>query len=81
MHRNGLIELPPSRWQRGRPKSIVFGPDTEQSLFIVPSTLDEVCPLYFRAVAHSTREGRLWREFVTRYHYFGYKTLVSAKMH
>ena len=28
MHRDGLIELPPPRWQRARPKPIVFGPDT-----------------------------------------------------
>ena len=28
MHRDGLIELPPPKWQRGRPKPIVFGPDT-----------------------------------------------------
>ena len=26
MHRDGLIELPPPRWQRGRLKPIVFGP-------------------------------------------------------
>ena len=29
---------------------------------------------------HSTREGRLWNEFVARYHYLGYKTLVGAQM-
>ena len=27
-----------------------------------------------------TREGRLWNEFVARYHYLGYKTLVGAQM-
>ena len=36
MHRDGLIELPPPRWQRGRPKPIVFGPDTEPPLFPAP---------------------------------------------
>ena len=80
MHRDGLIELPPPRWQRGRPKPIVFGPDTEPPLFPAPTTLDEVRPLDFRAVVHSTREGRLWNEFVARYHYLGYKTLVGAQM-
>ena len=27
-----------------------------------------------------TREGRLWNEFVARYHYLGYKTLVGTQM-
>ena len=27
-----------------------------------------------------TREGRLWNEFIARYHYLGYKTLVGAQM-
>ena len=80
MHRDGLIELPPPRWQRGRPKPIAFGPDTEPPLFPAPTTLDEVRPLDFRAVVHSTRESRLWNEFVARYHYLGYKTLVGAQM-
>ena len=80
MHRDGLIELPPPRWRRGRPKPIVFGPDTEPPLFPVPTTLDEVRPLDFRIVVHSTREGRLWNEFVARYHYLGYNTLVGAQM-
>ena len=42
MHRDGLITLPPPSWERGRPKPIVFGPDTEPPLSPVPTTLDEV---------------------------------------
>ena len=80
MHRDGVIALPPPRWQRGRPKPIVFGPDTEPPLFPAPATLDEVRPLDFRPVVHSTRESRLWNEFVGRYHYLGHKTLVGAQM-
>ena len=33
-----------------------------------------------RVVVRGTREGRLWNEFVHRYHYLGYKTLVGAQM-
>ena len=28
----------------------------------------------------ATRQGKLWNEFVARYHYLGYKTLVGAQM-
>ena len=80
MHRDGLIELPPPRWRRGRLRPIVFGPDTEPPLFPAPTTLDEVRPLDFRIVVHSTREGRLWNEFVARHHYLGHRTLVGAQM-
>ena len=37
-------------------------------------------PLEIRTVVRGTREGKLWNEFVARYHYLGYKTLVGAQM-
>ena len=80
MHRDGVIALPPPRGPQHRPKPTVFGPDTEPPLFPPPTTLDEVRPLHFRAVVRGTREGKLWNEFVARYHYLGYKTLVGAQM-
>ena len=80
MHRDGAIVLPPPRGRQGRPKPIVFGPDTEPPLFPAPTTLDEVRPLDFRTVVRGTRAGKLWNEFVARYHYLGYKTLVGAQM-
>ena len=42
--------------------------------------LDEVRPLEMRIVVRNTREGKLWNEFVARYHYLGYKPLVGAQM-
>ena len=33
-----------------------------------------------RRVVRETREGRLWNEFVARYHYLGYRTLVGVQM-
>ena len=78
MHRNRLITLPPPRWRQGRPKPIIYGPDTEPPLFPAPATLNEIRPLDLRTVVRGTREGKLWNEFVARYHYLGYKTLVGA---
>ena len=69
-----------TRWQPGRLRPIVFGPDTEPPLFPAPTTLDEVRPLDLRTVVRGTREATLWNEFVARYHYVGYKTLVGAQM-
>ncbi len=80
MHRDGVIELPPPRGKQGRPRPIVFGPDTEPPLFPAPKTLDEVRPLDMRIVVRNTREGKLWNEFVARDHDLGYKPLVGAQM-
>ena len=68
MHRDGVIALPPPKGRRNPPRPIVFGPDTEPPLFPAPATLDEVRPLEMRTVVRGTREGRLWNEFVARYH-------------
>ena len=80
MHRDGLITLPAPTRRQNRPGPIVFGPHTEPPLFAAPTTLDEVRPLDFRTVVRATHEGKLWNEFVARYHYLGYKTLVGAQM-
>ena len=80
MHRDCLIVLPTPQGRQNRPGPIVFGPDTEPPLFPAPTTLDEVRPLDLRPVVRGIREGKLWNEFVARYHYLGYKTLVGAQM-
>ena len=80
MHKDGLIVLPPPKWPRPARRPMVFGPDTEPPLFPAPTTLDEVRPLSLRPVVRYTREGKWWNEFVARYHYLGYKTLVGAQM-
>ena len=80
MHRDGLVTLPAPTQRQSRPGPIAFGQDTEPPLFPAPTTLDEVRPLDLRPVLRGTREGRLWNEFVARYHYLGYKTLVGAQM-
>ena len=80
MHRDGLVALPPPKQRQSRPGPIAFGPDTEPPLFPAPTSLDEIRPLDLRPVVHGTRESKLWNEFVARYHYLGYKTLVGAQM-
>ena len=80
MHKDGVIALPLPKGPKHRPRPIAFGPETEPPLFPAPTTLDEVRPLQMRTVVRETREGRLWNEFVARYHYLGYKTLVGAQM-
>ena len=80
MHKDGLIVLPSLKWPRPPRRPMVFGPDTEPPPFPAPTTLDEVRPLSLRPVARYMREGKRWNEFVARYHYLGYKTLVGAQM-
>ncbi len=80
MHRDGVIALPSPKGRRNPPRPIVFGPDTEPPLFPAPTALDEVRPLDMRIVLGGTPEGKLWNEFVARYHYLGYKPLVGAQM-
>ena len=80
MHRDGRIELPPPQGPQNRPKPIVFGPLTEPPLLPPPPDLDAVRPLTLQTVVRGTRQGRLWNEFVARYHYLGYTTLVGAQM-
>ena len=80
MHRDGVIVLPAPKGPKHRPRPIAFGPDTEPPLFPAPTTLNEVRPLEMGTVVRETPEGRLWNEFVARYHYLGYRTLVGAQM-
>ena len=80
MHRDGRIELPPPKWRQNRPGPITFGPDTEPPRLPPPTTLDAVRPLEMRTVVRGDRGGKLWNEYVARYHYLGYKTLVGAQM-
>ena len=80
MHRDGVIELPPPTQAQSRPGPIAFGPDTEPPPLPPPTRLDDVRPLEVRLVLGRTREGKLWNEFVARYHYLGYTRLVGAQM-
>ena len=80
MHKDGLIVLPPPKWPRPPRRPMVFGPDTEPPAHPPPTSLDSVRPLDLRPAVRYSREGKLWNEFVARYHYLGYKTPVGAQM-
>ena len=80
MHKDGLIVLPPPKWPRLPRRPMVFGPDTEPPAHPAPTSLDAVRPLDLWPAVRYSREGKLWNEFVARYHYLGYKTLVGAQM-
>ena len=80
MHKNGLIVLPSPKWPRPPRRPMVFGPDTKPSAEPAPTSLDAVRPLDLRPAVRYSRESKLWNEFVARYHYLGYKTLVGAQM-
>ena len=81
MHRDGLIALPapqgdgrtgPGRSSSGRTPSRRCSRPRRPSTRSARSTCAPSCA--------STREGKRWNEFVARYHYLGYKTLVGAQM-
>ena len=57
----------------------VPGPATDRPLFPVPERLADVQPVAAEPVRNAG-EGRLWNEFVARYHYLGYSTLPGAQM-
>ena len=80
MHRDRLILLPPPKWRQNRPGPIIFGPHTEPQAAPAPTTLDQVRPLDLQPVVRGTPEGKRWNEFIDRYHYLRYKTLVGAQM-
>ena len=83
MHRDGLIELPAplhNYFRPGRIKPLEHSAVADPpALLPIPDNLDAVRPLHFQVVT-GTPHGKLWREFVQRYHYLGYSPLPGAQM-
>lgn len=85
MHRDGIIVLPPPRKPGGvanRKQSIPFTQHTDPPLlFRIPETLAQARPLQFVIITGAgAAASRRWNEYIARYHYLGYKTLVGAQM-
>ena len=77
MHRDGVIVLPPPR--QAPTVRRVPGPATDRPLLPTPERLADAQPVAVEPVRNAD-EGRLWNEFVARYHYLGYSTLPGAQM-
>ena len=80
MHRDGVITLPPPARRPPVVKPIVPGPASDPPVGFAPTSLTALCPLDIRIVVGGAAEGRLWNEYVARYHYLGYTRLVGAQM-
>ena len=81
MHRDGLIVLPPPRRPRHAPRPVVFGPESEPPLPPPPATIEAVRPLSLVPVLDRTSHNALlWKQFIARYHYLGYKPMAGAQM-
>ena len=81
MHRYGLIVLPPPPDGDGAGPRRSPSRRTPNRRWLPcrrPSMMS--APLSLRPVVGKTREGKRWNEFIARYHYLGYKTLVGAQM-
>ena len=55
MHKGGLIVLPPPKWPRPPRRRMVFGPNTEPSLFPTPTTLDLITYQAHLRCGHETQ--------------------------
>ena len=77
MHRDGLIVLPPPRGRQNRPRPIASLGRTRSAAVPGPDNARRGPPARSADRRARDPEGKLWNEFVARYHYLGYKTLVG----
>ena len=80
MQRAGRLILPPPRRRQGRPKPIVFGPETDPPVQPIAASLDLVRPLQIVPVVSGTDASVRWNAYLARYHYLGYKVLSGDQL-
>lgn len=79
MNEDGLIKLPPGRSDPTRFKrEITFSEETAPYAF-EPCDISDLGELQFDIVT-STPRGKLWNEYIHRYHYLGYTSLPGAQL-
>ena len=83
MEEDGLIELPPSRGRHtvGGRKLLgaIAQTDPPSEIIKVPECLGQVRPLEFQ-IADTKQYRMIWRSYIERYHYIGYKPLPGAQI-
>jgi hypothetical protein len=77
MHRDGLIQLPPSTRTKRPVKKIEFTPATDPQSPIECS-VNQLPQLHLQMVTKAT--SALWNEYIERYHYLGHTTLPGAQL-
>jgi Druantia protein DruA len=76
MQQDGLIQLPPPRCQRPRPRLQSSGQTDPQELIHQP--VQALPTLHLKSV-HPGQDSRRWNEYIHRYHYLGYQPLPGAQ--
>ena len=82
MHRDGIITLPPPRHAHhpGR-RTRSFTPATDPPEHPLPQTLTDARPLQvFTVTGAGSGPSQRWNEYIARYHYLGFQSLVGAQM-
>jgi len=78
MHRDGLIALPPPRDTR-RPTKGIFASAASDPQPLLEATVNHLEDLRLELVAPG-KDLTLWNEFISRYHYLGYKATPGAQL-
>ncbi|MHB8341447.1 MAG: Druantia anti-phage system protein DruA [Mycobacteriales bacterium] len=80
MHRDGLITLPPPRYEHTNGRAIRhLAPPAARLPFALPSTLAEVGELGLGLVKTKAASAT-WNELIASYHYLGYVPLAGAQL-
>lgn len=78
LHRSNLIKLPPPRRNPFEKRTISFTKNTEEKQPI-DQNAGKLKPLTFQLVTEHN-QFKLWKEYVERYHYLGYKVIVGPQL-
>lgn len=78
LHQNNLITLPAPRRNPFEKKKIKFTAHTEPQLPITENA-GNLKPLQFELVTN-IKKMQLWKEYIERYHYLGYKVIVGPQI-
>lgn len=78
LHRSNLIQLPPPQRNPFIKKTIAFTKNTDEKQPINQNA-GKLKPLTFQLVTEQ-KQFKLWKEYVQRYHYLGYKLIVGPQL-